>query len=131
MDYAILFLIGRIFFAGYFLRNALNHFVNLGMMSGYAASKGVPMPQLAVLGTGLLLAVAGLGILLGVWVDVAVVALLLFLIPVTFQMHAYWKIRDPMMQMTESINFWKNLALLGAALMLLMIPQPWAYSVAF
>lgn len=131
MDYAILFLIGRILFGAYFLRNALNHFMNIGMMSGYAASKGVPMPQLAVLGSGLLLAIAGLGILFGVWVDIAVAALVLFLIPVTFQMHAYWKVADPMMQMAESINFWKNLALLGAALMLLMIPQPWAYAVAF
>lgn len=131
MDYAILFLIGRILFGAYFLRNALNHFMNIGMMSGYAASKGVSMPQLAVLGSGLLLAIAGLGILFGVWVDIAVAALVLFLIPVTFQMHAYWKVADPMMQMAESINFWKNLALLGAALMLLMIPQPWAYAVAF
>jgi uncharacterized membrane protein YphA (DoxX/SURF4 family) len=50
-----LFLIGRIIFGFYFVFNGFNHFSNLSMMSGYAQSKGVPAPKLAVIFTGLLL----------------------------------------------------------------------------
>ena len=104
------------------------HFKNLQSYSGYAQSKGVPMPKLAVVVTGLLLAGGGIGILLGVWIECAVLLLSLFLIFVTFKMHAYWTIADPMQRMGERVNFYKNLALLGAVLMLLAIPAPWALS---
>jgi putative oxidoreductase len=45
--------------------------------------------------------------------------LVLFLIPVTFIIHPFWKIQDPAAKMGEMINFTKNLALLGAVLILL------------
>lgn len=129
MDYyGALFLIGRVLLGGYFLRSAYNHLVNTQQLMGYAGSKGVPAPKVAVLGSGLLLLLGGLGILLGRYVDWAVLALVLFLVPVTFKMHAYWKATDPMQKMGDQVNFWKNVALLGAVLMLLMLPEPWLYS---
>ena len=127
----ILFLIGRILFGGYFLMNAINHFMKPGIMKGYASSKGVPAPGLAVFVSGLFILVGGLGILCGVYVQWAVLALAIFLIPVTFMMHAYWKVQDPMAKMGEMVNFTKNLALLGAAIMLLSVPTPWPYSFGF
>jgi putative oxidoreductase len=97
-------------------------------MAPYAASKGVPAPQLAVLGSGVLLALGGLSVLLGVRPKWGVLSLALFLIPVSFAMHNYWTDRDPQMRQNNQIQFSKNLALLGAALMLLAIPEPWALS---
>jgi uncharacterized membrane protein YphA (DoxX/SURF4 family) len=44
----IAFLMGRIIYGGYFLWNGINHFRNLGMMSGCAQSKGTPAPKVAV-----------------------------------------------------------------------------------
>lgn len=126
----ILFLIGRVLYGGYFLMNAFNHFTKSQMLSGYAASKGVPLPRLAVLGSGLLLALGGLGILLGVYIQWAVWALIIFLIPVSFKIHAFWLVPDPNMKMIETVNFTKNMALLGAALVLLAIPLPWGYSLS-
>lgn len=124
-----LFLIGRILLGGYFLRAAIvGHFMSHAALTGYAQSKGVPSPGPAVLLTGLLLLVGGLGILLGAYVPWAVLALVLFLLPVSFMMHAYWKDTDPGMKMGDQVNFWKNLALLGAALCLLAIPLPWPYA---
>jgi uncharacterized membrane protein YphA (DoxX/SURF4 family) len=124
----ILFLIGRVLFGGYFVMSGFNHFKNHAGLTGYAASKGVPSPSLAVHVTGILLLIGGLGVLLGVYIEWAALALAVFFIPVTFIMHAYWKDTDPGMKMANQINFWKNLALLGAALLLLSIPQPWPYS---
>lgn len=126
MEY--LFLLGRILLGGYFIKNAYNHFKNAGMLSGYAASKGVPMAKMAVMFTGLLLLIGGLGILLGDFIELAVGCLVLFLVGVTFQMHKYWTVQDPMQRMGEHVNFYKNLALLGAVLMLLAIPQPWEFA---
>ena len=122
---SILFLIGRILLGGYFIFNAFNHFSNLSMMSAYAQSKGVPAPKLAVGFSGLLLLLGGLSMLLGVYPMIGVVTIALFLLPVTFMMHAFWKLQDPMAKMGEQVHFSKNLALLGAALALLAVPQPW------
>ena len=125
---SIIFLIGRLVLGGYFILGGYNHFKMLNMMSGYAQSKGVPTPKAAVAFSGLLLFVGGLSILLGIYPTIGAVALVLFLVPVTFMMHAFWKVQDAQMKMGEQVNFMKNLALLGAVLMLLSIPQPWSTS---
>jgi putative oxidoreductase len=112
-------LIGRILVGGYFLFGAFNHFRNLPMMAGYAQSKGVPSSKLAVAGSGLLLALGGLSVLFNVFPLAGLTSLILFLVPVTFIMHPFWKIQDPMAKMGEMVNFTKNLALLGAVAMFL------------
>jgi uncharacterized membrane protein YphA (DoxX/SURF4 family) len=123
-----MFMLGRILLGGYFAYNGFNHFRMITMMSAYAQMKGVPVPKASVAFSGALLLIGGLSILLGVYPTVGVVALTLFLIPVTYLMHAFWKIQDPMARMGEMVNFTKNAALVGAALTLLAIPQPWTVS---
>ncbi len=120
-----LFLVGRIMVGAFYLFNALNHFTKLGAMSGYAAAKGIPAPKVAVAVSGVLLLIAGLSLLTGYRPTVGIVALVLFFVPVTFTMHAFWTVQDPAARMNEMVNFSKNLALLGASLMFLAIRQPW------
>jgi hypothetical protein len=43
-------------------------------------------------------------------------------------MHNYWVETDMMQRINQRVNFQKNIALLGAALMMLMIPKPWPLS---
>ncbi len=123
-----LFLVGRIVLGLFYLFNASNHFLNLKMMSGYTRSKGVPFPTLATLGTGVLLLLGGLSVLLGVYPDVGVALLVIFLVPTAFIMHNFWTVSDPQMRMMEMIQFNKDLALAASALMFLAIPEPWALS---
>ncbi|HTY36079.1 MAG TPA: DoxX family protein [Bacteroidota bacterium] len=125
---SIAFYIGRLLLGGYFIMGGFNHFKMLDMMSGYAQSKGVPSPKAAVAFSGMLLWIGGLSILLGIFPTVGALALVLFLVPVTLMMHAFWKVQDAQMKMGETVNFMKNVALLGAALLLLSIPQPWSTS---
>lgn len=115
----VVFWIGRIILGLYFIFNGVNHFTQLKMMAGYAASKGVPLPTLAVLVTGLLLLIGGLAILTGYQVQWGLWALVLFFVPVTLWMHAFWGIQDPMERMGQMVNFLKNFALTGAILMLI------------
>lgn len=124
----IAFLIGRIVLGAYYLFNAYNHFKNLEMMTGYAASKGVPAPKLAVAGTGVLLLLGGLSILLGYQPTLGVILIVVFLVPVAFMMHNFWAVQDPQMKMGEMVHFMKNIALAASALMFLAIPQPWPFS---
>ena len=123
------FLIGRIILGAYYLLGAINHFVGLGSMTDYAAAKGVPFPAVAVLVAGVLLGIAGITFLLGWHPKVGVGALVLFFVPVTLMMHAFWRVGDPAMRMSEMINFMKNFALLASTLMFLAIPEPWPVSV--
>ena len=123
-----LFLIGRLLYGGFFLFNGFRHFAGAGQMAPYAASRNVPAPRAAILGSGVLLLLGGASILLGAWPRLGVLCIALFLIPVTFMMHNYWKDTDPQMRMMNQIQFHKNLALLGAALMILLISEPWPLS---
>src|SRR6188768_1787931 len=61
------FLIGRILVGCYYLQGAYHHFTGIGQLSRAAAAHGVPAPEVAVIGAGVLLLVAGLSFLLGVF----------------------------------------------------------------
>jgi putative oxidoreductase len=122
---AILLLIGRILYGGFFLISGFNHFAKMSSYKPYVASKGVPTPAVAVLGSGLLILLGGLSVLLGFWPHIGLLLIVVFLLGVTPKMHAFWGVTDPMARMGEQINFMKNVALLGAALAMAAIPHPW------
>ncbi len=115
------FLIGRLIFGGYFALQGINHFVQKKGLSEYARSKHVASPELAVSLSGALLFVSGISIVLGIFVDIALIALVIFLFITSFVMHAFWKDHDQVSKTNNHINFMKNMALLGASLMLLYI----------
>ena len=123
----ILFLLGRIIAGLFYIYNGLNHFLKLSTMAEYAQFKGVPLPEVGVIVSGLLLLFAGVCLLFGTFPEAGVGALVLFFIPVTFMMHNFWAVPEAQ-AMIEKINFMKNLALMGSALMFLGISKPWPLS---
>jgi putative oxidoreductase len=126
-------LVGRVIFSVFFIFSGYNHLANVGMMAQYTASQGVPAPQLAVVVTGVMLLVGGLSILLGWQVKVGALLLVLFLVPVSFFMHRFWGVADPMVAQNQMGHFFKNITLAGAALMIYALaalyPGRWPYSV--
>ena len=124
----LLFLIGRILFGGFFFVSGISHFKNAQGMSGYAASKHVPSPKAAIYVSGALLVLGGAGVVFGIAPQWSLLCLVLFLVPTTFIMHQFWKETDPMRRMPERINFMKNIALLGAVLMMFSFVVPWVAS---
>jgi uncharacterized membrane protein YphA (DoxX/SURF4 family) len=125
------FLIGRIIIGLYWIYGAIAHLTQAKSMVPYARMKGVPFADIAVPGTGVLLLIAGLSILTGIYPVIAVAALALFLVPVTVMMHNFWTVEDQMMKMNDMVMFTKNMALLGYTLVLLAIPQPWPFSLGY
>ena len=106
-------------FGGYFVMMGFNHFKNHQMLTEYATSKKVPMPSVAVYFSGLLILLGGIGIISGRYPVISLALIIAFLLPVSFMIHSYWKNSDPMEKMADMTHFFKNMALIGAALMLI------------
>jgi uncharacterized membrane protein YphA (DoxX/SURF4 family) len=125
---ALAFLLARIVLGLYWLQTAYTHLFKSAGLIGYAQSKGVKSAKWAVMGSGVLALIGGLSILLGVRPHYGIACLVIFLLGVSWKMHAHWKIEDPMQKMTERISFTKNIALAAAILALVAVAQPWTYS---
>jgi putative oxidoreductase len=126
---AAAFLVGRLLVGAYYLFSAYQHFSHVRDLAQLAAHRGMPLATPAVLIAGVLLVLAGVTLLLGVWPRIGVVALVLFFVPVTLVMHSFWWDVDAGIRMANLIHFTKNMALLGSSLMFLAVPEPWPYSV--
>jgi putative oxidoreductase len=123
-------LAGRAIFGGYFLYNGINHFLNRRMLVDYARSKGVPSPDLAVSASGMLILAGGLSILTGTQPKIGAALITTFLLGVSPQMHAFWNEDDAAQRMNEMVNFTKNMALVGGALLAAGHPEPWPWHVS-
>jgi putative oxidoreductase len=123
------FVIGRLFFGGFFLYNGINHLRNRRRMAPYVESKGVPNPELAVALSGVPLIIGGASLLLGIKPKLGAAAILGFLVGVSPIMHDFWRNEDPNERQNNMINFMKNAALAGGAFALMRVDEPWEASV--
>jgi len=109
------FLAGRILFALIFITGAPRHFSREGIQ--HAAQLGVPLATLVVPISGVLVLAGGLSIALGYKARLGAWALVVSLVPLTFLMHAFWRLPDPVVAHTQQALFAKNISMLGAAWM--------------
>lgn len=116
----VVFLIGRILFAFLFLGSAVAHLTQTASMAGYAQSRGLPAPVPATIGSGILILVGGLMVLLGVWGDLGALFIVAFLAGTAFLMHPFWKETDDQAKQMEMVQFNKDIGLAGAALAFLV-----------
>lgn len=123
------FLLGRLLFGGYFVMAGINHFKQTGQLSQYASSKGVPKPDIAVRATGTMLITGGTSILLGIKPKIGTAVVIGFLAGVSPVMHKFWADKEPEQRMNNMINFTKNMALVGGAMALMGVEEPWPVSV--
>jgi len=123
------FLLGRLAFGGFFIYNGINHLKQRKFMAQYAQSKNVPAPEAAVAGTGVLMIAGGASIILGIKPAFGAAAIVAFLAGVSPVMHNFWKTEDPNQRMNDMVHFAKNMALLGAAVALMGVEEPWEASI--
>jgi putative oxidoreductase len=114
MKYVVL--LGRILFAAIFLMAGPKHFT-AGTI-GYAAAAGVPVANILVPISGLFAILGGLSILLGFHARYGAWLIVLFLVPVSFSMHAFWADADPKTAAMNQVMFMKNMSMLGGALLI-------------
>jgi putative oxidoreductase len=123
------FLLGRMVFGGFFLYNGINHFVQRKSLAQYAKTKKVPVADVAIPASGVALLIGGASILLGIKPKWGALAIASFLATVSPSIHDFWRAEDPNQRMNDMTNFAKNMALLGAALALMSVEEPWPVSV--
>ena len=125
-----LFLFARILYGGFFLMSGFNHLAKRAMYAQYAASRKIPMATQVVLGTGVLLSLGGVSGLLGVFPQIGLWLIVAFLVGTTPMMHNFWSVSDPNQKAMEMVQFTKNVALLGATLMMVVFTNflgPWPF----
>ena len=113
--------IGRILFALIFINSGIAHFTKNAGMTQYAQYKKVPMARTSVYISGLMILLGGVYIVLGFYADLGALLIAIFLIPTAFLMHNFWKESDATAKQNETIAFFKDLALAGAALIIFAV----------
>ena len=124
-----LFVLGRTIFGGFFAYSGVNHLQHAENIGQYAATKGVPAPEQTVQATGALLLAGGISVMTGFKPRQGLSVLIAFLVPVTLQMHRFWEETDAQKRQGEMVHFMKNMALVGAALAMMQIDEPWPASI--
>lgn len=118
--HTIVNIIGRVFLVLIFLMSALgNKIPNFSGTVQYMASEGVPAPALLLVGAILFLVAGGLSILVGFKARIGATLLLIFLALANYWFHDFWTFEDAQAQQMQMISFMKNLALMGAMLMII------------
>jgi uncharacterized membrane protein YphA (DoxX/SURF4 family) len=108
-------LLGRLLFGGVLAFMAVDNFRALEERIGYADAKGVPEADTLVPFTSGMLLVGSLGVTLWRLPRIATGAVAGFLAGVTPVMHDFWTVDDEGQRQTEQFQFFKNVAMLGAA----------------
>lgn len=108
-------LLGRILFSLLFIVKPIEHFSSGAIAQ--AQEMGVPFAHLFVPLWGVLALLGGLSILCNYKARLGALFLVLFLLPTTFYMHPFWMMEEGMATTMHGLCFWKNLSLLGAALL--------------
>ncbi|MEI6479202.1 MAG: DoxX family membrane protein [bacterium] len=104
-----LLIVSRVIFGGYFIMSGIKHFTSRDQLASYASSKKIPSPKLAVVISGIVIILGGLGIMLSLYVPESVALIVLFLIIVTFSVHNFWTISDRNARSMDQVNFMKNM----------------------
>ncbi|KIC00843.1 hypothetical protein OA88_17505 [Flavobacterium sp. JRM] len=109
-------LIGRILFSTIFMYSSIANFSDYFVYE--ATAKGIPCSYILVPLVGIFELLGGLSILTGFMAKWGAWLIILILLPVTFVMHDFWNIEDPVRHQLVLMTFMRNLSIIGAALMI-------------
>src|SRR5262249_23947169 len=113
----ILTIAGRLMFSAIFLASAAgNKIPNFSDVAKVMAKVGVPLPELMLVGAILFLIAGSLSLIVGYHARIGAALLLIFLALATYYFHNFWDITEPGKQQEQTIQFMKNLSMMGAML---------------
>jgi putative oxidoreductase len=103
-------------FAAIFLKAVPGHFQEETI--AFVSEQGIPWAGLFVPLAGFLALAGGLSVLLGWRAKLGAWMLVAFLVPVTFLMHPFWVVSDPVAAAMQEAMFFRNVSMLGGALLI-------------
>lgn len=122
MEFALL-VVGKVLYSLIFVTSGVSHIANRDAMAGYAQFKRWPAPMASVVISGILLIIAPIVFIIGLgWLSyLALGFIALFLLATAVGFHNFWTIEDPETRINEQTAFFKNIALLGATLVIIAL----------
>jgi putative oxidoreductase len=118
-------LLARIGLCGIFLLSGFHNIQHTGETAVQLAAWGYPVPNILAIVAAIAELAGGISLLLGALTPLGCIALILFLLPVTYSYHLPGLLKGDQM---ETINVLKNLALVGG-LIALLFSGPGRFSV--
>ncbi|HKV28882.1 MAG TPA: DoxX family protein [Candidatus Acidoferrales bacterium] len=109
-------LVGRILISLIFLHSGMSKLMNFSGMVPFLGSKGMPMPGVMLAGALIIEILGALCLIAGFQTRLAALIMFLYLIPATLMFHNFWAMQGAM-RGENQINFLKNVAIMGALLM--------------
>jgi putative oxidoreductase len=115
-----IWLLARCFIGGIFVYSGLGKLMALDAFAASLAKNGVPRADVAAAVGAAVEFGGGLAIVLGLQTRYAALLMALFTISATLISHRFWELQDLALRKQQSVHFMKNLAILGAFLLLLV-----------
>jgi putative oxidoreductase len=104
-------LFGRVLIAAIFLQSGIDKLFNFDKTVKLMTSKAIPIPEILLVPSILVLLAGGVMLLIGWKARWAALALIIFMIPATLYFHSFW---SPEAQFVNQFHhFFKNLAIIG------------------
>ncbi len=103
----IAYLVGRVLLSAIFIFSGISKIFDFAGTKGYMAAKGMPLPEVMLVGAIVVEVIGGLGLLIGLRVKYAAAVLFFFLIPTTIIFHLDFSVQS------QVHHFLKNLAIMG------------------
>ena len=124
---SLIVLFGRILLSIVFILSGITKITSFSMEQGYAVSRHLPLPAVAVVVALVIEILGGLAILTGFFARLAAWIVFLYLIPTTFLFHNFWAMSGTD-RYDNMAHFEKNLAIMGGLLVLAAVGSG-AYSI--
>ena len=124
----VLSLAGRVCLVAIFVMSAVgNKIVNFSSVADGMAAEGILAPKVMLVGATAFLLLGSLSLVLGYRPRLGATLLLVFLAGASYFYHDFWTVEDAGARQAELVQFMKNVALIGA--MLLVVANgtgPWS-----
>jgi putative oxidoreductase len=115
--------LGKLLFCVFYFLSGLKHLTQMKQVVAYGAARQLPLPQVLVPLSGLMLMAGSLMFLLR-WHQIWGLGLLaLFLVAAAVLIHKYWVESDPAQRGNQRNHFWKNVTLAASCLLLAVAIQ--------
>lgn len=117
----VLLIVGRVLFSLVFVGSGVaGHLMQTEATAGYAEMRGVPAAKALTRVSGVLILAGAIGVIFGIWIDLAALGLAVYALIAAFWVHHFWT-DEEMAQQMEMNQFMKNLAIVGGGLVLFTV----------
>ena len=115
----LIYAIGRVVLVVIFIKSGVDKLMAPAGLTTLLTNKGFPQPMMFAYLAGAAEVALGILVAIGWKTRIAALALIAFVVFATLLAHNFWAMTDVAARRANEINFYKNLSIIGALLMLM------------